>query len=94
MSEPVVAIVRLVLDLQSFLQTSRTEIAALIAVVMTLIGVRLCWRAPRYRMSIEERAKDGRLTEEQARRKIAIFRWLGPILALAGCALLAGALLN
>ena len=78
----------------SFLQTTRAEAAAIVAVLITLAGVRLCWRAPRYRMSIEERAKDGAISEDQARRKIVFFRWLGPVLAVLGCALLGAALLS
>ena len=65
------------------------EIAAWAAVAIALIGVRLCWSAPRYRMSIEERAKDGLITEDHARRKIAFMQWFGPAIALAGCGLLA-----
>ena len=66
-----------------------TEIIAGVAVAISLVGVRLCWQAPRYRMSIEERAKDGMLTEDDARRKIAFMQWFGPVVALAGCGLLA-----
>jgi hypothetical protein len=69
------------------------EIAAGGAVVITLLGVRLCWRAPRYRMSVEEHAKDGKLTEEQARRKIRFMDWFGPAVTIVGCALLALAIL-
>ncbi len=64
------------------------EIMAGGAVVITLVGVRLCWCAPRYRMSIEERAKDGIFTDEQARRKIRFMGWFGPAVTIAGCALL------
>jgi hypothetical protein len=94
MNWPAVVIARIGPHFLSLLQTSRAEITALVAVVVTLIGVRLCWRAPRYRMSIEERAKDGAISEDQARRKIAVFRWLGPVLAVLGCALLSAALLS
>jgi hypothetical protein len=65
-----------------------TEIAAGVAIAMALVGMRLCWRAPRYRMSLEERAKDGLITEDHARRKIAFMQWFGPVVALSGCALL------
>lgn len=74
--------------------TPRRELAAYAAVVITLLGVRLCWRAPRYRMSMEERAKDGRLTEDEARRRITFIAWLGPSIAIFGCGLLAAALLK
>ena len=70
------------------------ESAALAATLVALAGVQLCWRGPRYRMSMEERAKDGALTNEQARRKIRFMGWFGPALALTGCALLALAVLR
>ena len=70
------------------------EIAAGCAVVITLLGVRLCWRAPRYRMSIEERAKDGALTEDEARRKIKFMGWFGPAVTVVGCALLSVVILR
>jgi hypothetical protein len=71
-----------------------TELAAGAAIIIALVGMRLCWRAPRYRMSIEERAKDGIITEDCARRKIAFMQWFGPVIALAGCALLAAVILR
>ena len=70
------------------------EITAGCAVLVTLFGVRLCWRAPRYRMSIEERAKDGIFTEEEARRKIRFMDWFGPAVTVTGCVLLGVAVLR
>lgn len=64
------------------------EIVVGCAVVITLLGMRLCWGAPRYRMSIEERAKDGALTEDEARRKIKLMAWFGPTVTVIGCLLL------
>lgn len=64
------------------------EVAAGGAVVVTLIGVKLCWDATHYRMSMEERAKDGLITAEQARRRIRFMAWFGPALTIVGCALL------
>jgi hypothetical protein len=64
------------------------DIAAIAAVLLTIWGMRLCWTAPRYRMSLEERAKDGVLSEDQARKRIRVMGWLGPAIAIAGCALL------
>ena len=63
------------------------------AALITLLGIRLCWSSPRYRMSIEERAKDGAITEDQARRKIRFMGWFAPALTLAGCVML-GVLLS
>ena len=68
------------------------EIGIGMATIITLVGVRLCWAAPHDRMSIEERAKDGKLTEEQARRRIGRLAWFGPMVTLAGVALLCLAL--
>lgn len=76
-------------SLAAMIVTSREEIAVGIAVVITLIGVRLCWRAPRHRMSIEERAKDGVYTNDEARRRIRFMGWFGPAVTIAGCALFA-----
>jgi hypothetical protein len=70
------------------------EIAIGVAAIITLLGVRLCWEAPHNRMSIEERAKDGKLTEEQARRKISRLAWFGPLVTFAGVALLCGVLVR
>jgi hypothetical protein len=59
-----------------------------ISAVITIAGTALCWSAPHHRMSMEERAKDGQMTEEQARRKIRFREWSGPIVTVIGCALL------
>jgi hypothetical protein len=74
---------------RAFAQESMIGVAA----VLILLGTRFCWHAPRHRMSIEERAKDGKLTEEQARRKIRWMGWTGPAFVLLGVALLAYALM-
>lgn len=70
------------------------EVTIGIAAAIMLIGTRLCWNAPHYRMSMEERAKDGKLTEMQARRKIQLMDWGGPASIIIGAVLLALALLN
>ena len=80
----------------SFLDLSNPEVVrevlVVTAAVITLVGTRLSWTAPRHRMSIEERTKDGELTEEQARRKIRLSGWSGPALVIVGVALLAVAI--
>ena len=58
------------------------------AVAVTLAGVWLCWSAVGYRMSIEERVKDGKLSGEAAQRKLAQRRWLGPSVTVVGMGLL------
>lgn len=67
----------------SYLDVS-DEIVLGLAAVVTLLGVRLCWFASEHRMSIEEDAKDGKLTEEEARRKINQLAWSGPAIVIAG----------
>lgn len=70
------------------------ELLAGLAVVITLAGTYLCWHSHRHRMSIEERAKDGKLTEDQARRKIWFMGWFAPTVAIGGCVLMALAFLS
>jgi hypothetical protein len=76
------------------LMITAKEIGIGFATVVTLVGVVLCWEAPRHRMLVEERAKDGELTEDQARRRIRGIAWFGPVVAFAGMALLCGILLR
>lgn len=70
------------------------EAVACFAGIVTLAGVGFCWNASHSRMSIEERAKDGKLTEEEARLKIRIADWRGPVLTVVGVGLLVFALLG
>ena len=67
------------------------ESAVVGAAVITLLGVWLCWQAQDQQTSIEERAKDGDLTEEQARRRIRLVGWFGPAVAVIGVGLLCAA---
>jgi hypothetical protein len=52
--------------------------------LLTLLGMWLCWGAPHYRMSLEERMKDGKLTEQQARWRMSQSQWLGPVVTTLG----------
>ncbi|MES2691976.1 MAG: hypothetical protein V4773_00795 [Verrucomicrobiota bacterium] len=74
--------------------TFTQEVILVIGVVITLLGTKFCWSAPRYRMSMEEHAKDGKITEEEARRKIDRQNWFGPLVILIGLALIGYALLK
>ena len=58
-------------------------------VALTLLGIYLRWRWPDYRMITEERRKDGRLTEAQARRRMSMMRFGGPVAVLLAIALFA-----
>lgn len=69
--------------------TITQDVILIAGVVVTILGTRFCWGAPRYRMSIEEHAKDGKLTEEEARRKISRANWFGPTVVVVGFALIA-----
>ena len=77
----------------SNVSTSQEAMLA-IAAVITLIGTVLCWSAPRHRMSMEERAKDGRMTADEAQRRIRFRSWCGPVVTIAGCVLLVVAALK
>lgn len=54
------------------------------ATLVTLVGMWLCWGAPRYRMSLEERVKDGKISAETARWRINQSQWLGPVVTTLG----------
>lgn len=64
------------------------------AALITLAGTALCWTAPNHRMSMEERAKDGKLSETEARRRILFREWSGPAVTVIGCVLLLVAVLR
>ena len=72
----------------SFNPAAFEELLLLVAAAIMIIGMRLCWTAPRQRMSIEERAKDGKLSQDEARRKIWVAGWRGPVVTLVGVGLL------
>ena len=79
----------------SFSQPTVTqELMILGAAIITLCGMWLCWGAPRHRMSIEERAKDGKMSEDQARWRIQTMEVIGPIVIITGVGLLAFALMR
>jgi hypothetical protein len=69
------------------------EIVLGLAALVTLLGIWLCWLASEHRMSIEEDAKDGNLTDEEARRRINQLSWSGPAIVIAGVAMIALTLL-
>lgn len=73
--------------------TLRQELGILGGALVMLMGMRLCWTAPRYRMSMEERVKDGEITEAKARRNIQMAEVSGPVAVVLGAGLLAWALL-
>lgn len=67
---------------------SEYERAAFIAgVIFMLLGAYLRWRLPYERMAVEEYEKERRMTEEQARQRVKLIRYAGPISVLIGLAL-------
>lgn len=69
--------------------TITQDVILIAGLVVTVFGTHLCWNVPRYRMSIEERTKDGKLTEDEARAKIARMNWIGPTVIVVGFILIA-----
>ncbi|MEY2882111.1 MAG: hypothetical protein RLZZ15_4491 [Verrucomicrobiota bacterium] len=59
------------------------------ALILSTIGMTMQWHLHRHRMSMEERVKDGEMTEEVARAKIRFRRRCAPIATMLGVALLA-----
>jgi hypothetical protein len=64
------------------------ELMAVVAIPMIATGVWLHWRIAWYCSEAEEDVKDKKITEEQARRRIALLNWTWPVLTVAGLALL------
>jgi hypothetical protein len=59
------------------------------AALVTLLGAKLCWDGPRFRMSMEERVKDGEMSEDRARSRIWLMTWSGPAVTIVGFGLIA-----
>jgi hypothetical protein len=59
-----------------------------LAVVLTLTGVWVNWRAHVYRMSAEEAMKDGKLTHDQVESRLRLITNGSRFLTLTGMALL------
>ncbi len=71
-----------------------SEVFLLGSALLLLLGTYLCWNAPRARMSVEEHEKDGKITEEQMRRRIRFLAWSGPAVVTVGVVFLAIGLLR
>lgn len=65
------------------------EAGMAVAIVLTMAGLALHLYLPRHQMSVEERVKDGNMTETEARRQMRFYRWCAPVVTLLGVALLA-----
>ena len=58
------------------------------AIVLTVTGMAMSWHLPRHRMSMEERVKDGKLTEAEAERRLRFYGWCAPVATLLGVGVL------
>ncbi|MEN9635302.1 MAG: hypothetical protein RL077_3706 [Verrucomicrobiota bacterium] len=66
---------------------------AFASVAFAILGMVLQWRFSRYRMTLEERVKDGAMTELRARARIKFYDRFAPILTLASLSSLLGLVL-
>lgn len=70
------------------------EAGVFVAVLLTVTGLALQLYRPRHQMSVEERVKDSKMTEEEARRQMQFFARLVPMVSALGVLLLALAILD
>ncbi len=68
--------------------TTVQELALGGATLVVLLGIWLCWGAHEQRMTIEEALKDGKVSADDAHRKILRITWVGPSVIVFGVALL------
>jgi hypothetical protein len=54
------------------------------AILLTVTGMALHWRMPGHRMSVEERMKDGDLSEDEARRRIRSYDLCAKVATMLG----------
>lgn len=64
------------------------EAGIVAAIVLTAIGMILHWYQPQHRMELEEKVKDGKLTDEEARRQILFYNRFAPVATLLGVVVL------
>lgn len=69
------------------------EIALGAAVMLTIVGMLLHWRLPQERIAIEEQMKDGKLTEDEGRRRLRIYGFCASLSTIAGVGMLLAELL-
>ncbi len=58
------------------------------AIALTMAGLALQLYLPRHQMSVEERVKDSKMNEDEARRQMRFYRQCAPTVTLLGVALL------
>jgi hypothetical protein len=64
------------------------EIGIAVAIMLTMVGVALHLYRPRHQMSVEERVKDAKMTEDEARRQMRFYAWCAPAVTSVGIVLL------
>ncbi|MCX6953284.1 MAG: hypothetical protein NTV51_14115 [Verrucomicrobia bacterium] len=62
------------------------------AILLTMAGLGLHVYRANHRMTVEERVKDSRMTEAEARRQMKFYALCAPVVSLLGVGLLALAL--
>ncbi|MSU51050.1 MAG: hypothetical protein EXS37_18500 [Opitutus sp.] len=67
---------------------SFSEFGVASAILLAVIGMVLHWRMPQHRMSMEERMKDGDISEDEARRRIRFYAWGAPVATILGIGML------
>jgi hypothetical protein len=58
------------------------------AILLTVAGIALRVYLPRHQMSAEERVKDGKMTDKEARRQMTFYRRCAAVASLVGVAVL------
>ena len=64
------------------------EVGMACAILLTLAGLALHVYRPNHRMMVEERMKDNKLTETEARRQMRFYAWCAPSVTFLGAGLL------
>jgi hypothetical protein len=72
-----------------FFTGSTPEVVGLAGAAATLLGVWLNWRRQEHIEEIEEHVKNGKLTTEQAWRRMRLVNWRAQAVVFAGTGLLA-----
>ena len=71
-----------------------SEAGVVAAIVLTAIGMILHWYQPQHRMELEEKVKDGKITDDEARRQIIFYNRYAPVATLLGVIVLGVVLLD
>jgi hypothetical protein len=64
------------------------EVGLAVSILLTLTGLMLHVYLPRHQITVEERIKDNKITEQEARRQMQFYRVCAPVVTLLGVALL------